>query len=95
MLETEELKMVLKTDPLSHPSGKCYGTDLVMGLTSVHFTKTALTVGQSMGLKKTALNFKKSVFTIASFPGVSGVVKKGCKTKWVKAKYIHPIEKFL
>lgn len=62
---------------------------------TVHFTKPALTVGQSMGLKRTALNFKKSVFTIASFPAVSGVVKKGCKTKWVKTKYIQPIEKFL
>lgn len=87
--------MVLGTGPISHPGGKHYGTDLVMGLTSVHFTKPALTVGQRVGLKRPALSFKKFVFTIASFPGVSGVVKKGCKTRWVKAKYVHPIEKFL
>lgn len=69
--------MVLEADPISDPGGKCYGTDLVMDLTSVNFTKLALTVDQSMGLKRTALNFKKSVFTITIFPGVSGVVKKG------------------
>lgn len=91
----EEPRMVLETDPLFDPGGKCYGTDLITGLTSVHFTKPALTVGHSMGLKSTALSFKKSVFTIAGFPGVSGVVKQGCKAKWVKAKYLHPTEKFL
>jgi len=87
--------MFLEINPISDPGGKCYGTDFVVGFTSVHFTKPALTLGQSTGLKRAALNFKKSAFTTASFPGVSGAVKEGYKTKRVKPKYIHPIEKFL
>lgn len=97
VLETEELRMVLETvlDPISDPGRKYYGTNLVMGLISAYFIKPALIVDQSMGLKKPALSFKKPVFSMASFPGVSRVVKKGFKSKWLKAKYINRIEKFL
>lgn len=51
-LETEELRMVLETDPISDPGGKYCATDLAMGLISAYFIKPALIVDQSVGLKK-------------------------------------------